>query len=84
LTRASASVRARTGFANEGGLGRSLDGRGDSQLWHCEAESAALERSEAGEVEEAGHAGGAKEERDGTDAGVKARRVGPGEGGGAE
>ena len=38
----------------------------------------------AGEVEEAGHAGGAEEERDETDAGVKARRVGSGEGGGAE
>ena len=77
-------MRARTGFANEVGLGRSLDGRGDSQLWHCEAESAALERSGAGEIEEAGHAGGPEEERDGTDAGAKARRVGSGEGGGAE
>ena len=77
-------MRARTGFVNEGGIGRSLDRRGDLQLWHCEAESVALERSGAGEIEEAGHAGGVEEERDGTDAGVKARRVGSGEGGGAE
>lgn len=77
-------MRARTGFVNEGGLRRSLDGRGDSQLWHCEAESAALERGGAGEVEEAGHTGGAKEERDGIDAGAKARRVGFEEGGGVE
>lgn len=71
-------MRARTRFANEAGLGRSLDRRGDSQLWHCEAESTALERNGAREVEEASHAGGAEEERDGTDAGVKARRVGSG------
>ena len=34
-----------------------------------------MERSGAGEVEEVGHAGGA-EERDETNAGVKARRLG--------
>ena len=50
----------------------------------CRTAVSRVVRSGAGEVEEAGHAGSAEEERDGTDAGVKARRVGSGEGWGAE